>query len=424
MVRGNWCVYGGLLLEGLWMVELVLAAWGAWVAHFFGRRMARVAARPLGETFPRVAVIVPIQGLEAYTATNIQALLAQNYPHYRLIFAVESMADPVCGWLRKLAATQPAGRVDVVSAGPAQTRGQKVHNQLAAIARTTAHDEILAFMDADAKPNPNWLHALALPLTYGPHIGAVTGYRYYVPMSEHPANAVACVMNAMVGSLLGPYRRTVAWGGTMAIRRSDFFKYGVYDGWQGALSDDYVLSDYVKHKAHAKIHFVPQCLVASPAWFGWASLTEFAVRQYRITRVCAGGLWWLALAGVGLYWFTLLSSATTALIAGMDGRSWWWRPALVFVALYGLGLIRGVMLRRTGRRLLPEHWPRIQRNWFWFTLGLPAVQALTLFFLLRSAFGRRITWRGIRYEMISPTATKVLGRPGMMKGSDQEAARR
>ena len=35
---------------------------------------------------------------------------------------------------------------------------------------------------------------------------------------------------------------------------------------------------------------------------------------------------------------------------------------------------------------------------------------LLLLFIISSAFGRTITWRGIRYKLLGPTQTIVLGR--------------
>ena len=145
----------------------------AGLAQRFGFRLPRVAARPVQlDAFPRVAVILPIKGVDDDTHINIHALLDQDYPDYRLIFTVESEQDPVLAPLEKLATED--SRIEIVVAGVATHRGQKVHNQLAAVERTTAHDEVLAFMDADAKPNPGWLRALVAPLTRE-EIGATTG---------------------------------------------------------------------------------------------------------------------------------------------------------------------------------------------------------------------------------------------------------
>lgn len=391
----------------LWSTALLIALWGARVAQFFNLRMPRVVEQPLADKFPMVAVIAPIKGIDAQTPENIAALLNQDYPNYRVIFTVQSLDDPVCAVIRAAQEKATLKRMDLVVAGRATVRGQKIHNQLAAVDRTTPDDTILAFMDADAHPAPNWLHALVSMLN-SYHIGATTGYRFYVPSNAHPANSIVCVLNAIVGTLMGPYRRTVAWGGSMAIRRMDFFEFGVYDAWQGALSDDYVLTWCVKKKAHTRIHFVPQCLVATPAAFDWPKAWEFAVRQYRITRVCAGRLWLTGLAGAILYLSALISSPIAAIMLARVGSNWWIAPAVAFIGIYSLSIYRGWMVLNAARRLLPDHAVAINQARFWFTLGMPAVHVVNTTFLLAAAVGRTITWRGIRYRMQSRTKTMVL----------------
>jgi len=398
----------------VWVAALVLAIWAARLAQRFGFRLARYVHRPIvieGDTYPRVAVILPIKGVDDDTHANIESLLNQDYPEYRLIFAVESDDDPVVNILEKIATED--SRIEIVIAGLATSRGQKVHNQLAAVERTTAHDEVLAFMDADARPNPQWLRALVAPLTRE-EIGATTGYRYYVPVTAHTANKIVCVLNAQVAALLGPYRRTMAWGGSMAIRRTDFFGFGLHGLWQHALSDDFVLTYCVKRQAKSKIHFVAQCLVASEANFNWASLFEFAVRQYRITKVCAPLVWITAILGALTYLtafgYTLFNSIYGFFhytganpIIGYDHTN----QIAMFLTLYGVSALRGYMLVRGGQNLLPEHRTPIGSALLWATFGMPWCYVINLLALVGSAFGRTIVWRGIAYDMTSRTHTIV-----------------
>jgi cellulose synthase/poly-beta-1,6-N-acetylglucosamine synthase-like glycosyltransferase len=393
----------------VWLAALVLAIWAVRIGQRFGVRLPRkIVAQREAEGYPRVAVILPIKGVDDDTHHNIRALLDQEYPGYRLIFVVESDEDPVVGLLEKIA--QEESRVEIVVAGLSENRGQKVHNQLAGVERTTEGDEILAFMDADAKPGPHWLHNLIMPLTYGEHIGATTGYRYYIPVTPHTANKIVSVLNAMVGALLGPYRRTFAWGGSMAIRRKDFFGYGLHDLWQGALSDDYVLSYCVKNVAKRKIQFVAQCLVASDANFNWASLFEFAVRQYRITKVCAPWVWCTAVGGATLY----LAAFTYTLFNVIYGFSFphplqgeHLRQMGMFASLYGISMLRGHLLVLGGQRMLPEHKNAIGSTKLWATIGLPWCYVINLVALVGSGFGRTIVWRGVTYRMVSRLKTEV-----------------
>jgi len=342
------------------------------------------------------------------THANIQALLDQDYPEYRLIFTLESDEDPAVNLLEKMATED--SRIEIVIAGLASERGQKIHNQLAAAARTNERDEVFAFMDADARPGTNWLRALVAPLTRD-EIGATTGYRYYVPVTEHTANKIVSVLNAQVAALFGPYRRTHAWGGSMAIRRVDFYRWGLHSLWQHALSDDYVLSYCVKSKAKSKIHFVAQCLVASEANFNWASLFEFAVRQYRITKVCAPMVWFTALGGATLYLtafsYTLFNAIYLFFKPGMMFSQEHIRQIAMFGILYITSMIRGYLLVEGGERLLPEHRAVILSTRFWATVGMPWCFVINFMALVGAGFGRTIVWRGIAYTMTSRTETIV-----------------
>ncbi len=403
-------VTASFYLFWVWATALLLAIWGARVAQRFGIRLPRMATKPVEPPqdghYPRVAVILPIKGVDDDTHVNIQALLDQDYPDYRLIFAVESDDDPVVNLLEKIATED--SRIEIVVAGLATNRGQKVHNQLAAIERTTAEDQVLAFLDADAKPSAHWLRALVAPLSRE-EIGATTGYRYYVPVTDHTANKIVSILNAQVAALFGPYRRTLAWGGSMAIRRADFFGFGLHGMWQHALSDDYVLSYCVKTKAKSRVHFVAQCLVASEANFNWASLFEFAVRQYRITKVCASWVWITAIGGALIY-LTAFCYTLFNVIYGFIYRQ---NPhehinqIAMFLTLYGTSMLRGYLLVRGGQLLLPEHKQAIRSAMLWATLGMPWCFLINLLALVGAAFGRTIVWRGIAYHMVSRTHTVV-----------------
>ncbi len=393
----------------LWVVELVLVFWALRVAQFFVYRMGRVVRDPLVPIDVPVAVILPVKGADASTRANIEKLLNQKYPRVRFIFSVQSAQDAVCPVIHSLIEQYPDKNIRMVIAGDTAHRSQKIHNQLAAVGQTTVEDRFLAFIDADASPSPHWLHALLIPLTY-PHISATTGYRFYVPQQQSAANGVLSASNAIVAAMLGPYRRTVAWGGSMAMSRERFFSFGIYDAWQNALSDDYVLSYQVKKHAGERIHFVPQCMVASPADMSWGTLLEFAIRQYRITRCCATRLWLTATAG-GLVYFTALVMAVLLTIHPIGVWShgpYRWCPPGVLVLVWGGSAIRGWFLMQAGTILLPDHKSAIKGCWLWFTLLFPVVLAFNLVCLLLAGLGKTVTWRGITYKMIGRNQTQIV----------------
>ncbi len=211
------------------------------------------------------------RGIEHDLEENVQAILAQDYRDYEVIFVTESENDPAHGVLARL--LKQRRRLSpptwMVVAGEAKNRGQKVHNLLAALDTLGSIDrrvEALVFADSDMRPPRNWLAELVAPLG-DRQVGATTGYRWYLPSNEggDPAQSFASVLlsvwNSSALALLGE-RSGFAWGGSTAILRENFDEIGVKERWQGALSDDYVLTSAV-HEHGQRIKFVPECLVAS-----------------------------------------------------------------------------------------------------------------------------------------------------------------
>jgi ceramide glucosyltransferase len=89
-------------------------------------------------------------------------------------------------------------------------------------------------------------------------------------------------------------------------------------------------------------------------------------------------------------------------------------PSLQILALILLPVIlaamRGVLRLVAAIDLLPE-WRRqlLAYAWAW-TLLAPLVPFVYLYNSLVAAFSRKITWRGIRYELVSPRQTRILVR--------------
>jgi hypothetical protein len=59
--------------------------------------------------------------------------------------------------------------------------------------------------------------------------------------------------------------------------------------------------------------------------------------------------------------------------------------------------------------LMPEHAEQLRRTWWSPTLQAALAPWLMALAFLLSARTRRMTWRGVRYELRSPWETRVLG---------------
>jgi ceramide glucosyltransferase len=356
-----------------------------------GLRNARYAVSYASPEGPagRVIVFCPVKGLEAGLDGNVRSLQTQRHPDYRVVFLVDEPEDPAVRVLEAAGAeVWPGGRSDRCS--------QKVHNLLRGIDRFGPEADIWVFADADARFPPDWLEQLIAPLTDS-HVGASTGYRWYVPDAESPASLVRSAWNATVAGFLGPHENNFVWGGSMAIRRDVFVGAGIGRLWERAVSDDYALT-YGVRRHGLRIAYVPPCLVPSYGAIGWRELLEFTTRQIRITRVYAPRIWRVSFVSYTLFNLTFLWMSVLILA----GRWWLLGP---WLAVYGLATLRSEVRRRAVRHAISH--PSLEtRRWF-YRLATPLVALLYQVNFVLSALSRRIVWKDVVYRMISPEETQV-----------------
>jgi cellulose synthase/poly-beta-1,6-N-acetylglucosamine synthase-like glycosyltransferase len=392
-----------LCLAGLLQSALMLLH--AWEHRRYHR--SRLAAELDVGNLPRVTLFVPCKGQDAGMEANLRALFTQRYEPLELCFLVESDRDESVAAIRRLQGEYPAVDSRLVFTGIAADCGQKVHNLIRGTQSLPPGSGILAFVDSDACPHPDWLARLVARLQSG-KFAVATGYRWYVPVRPTLANRVLSAINNTVVSVMGPHGFNLVWGGAWAIRTDDFAKIGLPDAWRGSLSDDLVVSRLV-HESHLKVAYEPHGLVRSPADFSWRALAEFLRRQYLVARVYAPTWWRFAALSAGLTNAIFWSLAGLALwCARTDGP---WPIALLGLACcYGGGALRNAISARAVRPFVDVTdgvYAQVATINIW---GWPVVSLITGLGLLASAIGRTIVWRGIRYVLVSPRETTILGR--------------
>ena len=358
---------------------------------------------------PSATVFVPCRGLDQGLGENLRALFAQHYPAYELIFVSDRADDPalaVAEGVRRETAGESVARARAVVAGPASECGQKVHNLRAAVGEADPASEVFVFVDTDARPHPGWLRALVSPLA-DESVGAATGYRWFLPVRGGLGSHLRSVWNASIASALGPDgRRNFCWGGSTAIRRETFERLDVYGRWRGALSDDFALTR-VLHEAGLPVRFVPACLTASLEDCGVRSLLEFTTRQLKITRVYAPHLWRFVLVSNLLFVVVFFGGMLLTAVRAALGLGYAWTLAVV-CAVFLLGMWKAFFRLRAVALALEDYHAELRAGlWAHLTLW-PLTAALFLYNAAAAALSRRIDWRGIRYELKSPTETVII----------------
>ncbi len=393
MIAGAFALFQGSLL--------LLFAWEQARYH----RGRAVSPLPTGD-FPAVRLIVPCRGVDPQMEDNLRALFELRYPRLEFCFVVETLRDSAVEIIRRL---QSSTRVDcrIVEAGLAVDTGQKVHNLIAACRLPRGDRDVLAFVDSDARPHPDWLSRLTQRLA-GLKYAVVTGYRWYEPVhGDWPSRLVSAINNIVIG-LLGPHGFNLVWGGAWAIRGEVFDQLGLPDAWRGSLSDDLIISRLVR-KANLRVAYEPHALVTSPAVFTWNSGGEFLRRQFLVVRNYVPRWWHFGFWG-GLFGQLTLWGLATAAVVGVGASSNHGIPALLSGVVYLLGVCRwGLSLSavRPFIRVSDASFRSVSRINIW---AWPLVSLATWGALLSAAFGRTIVWRGIRYSMDAPNRTRILNR--------------
>lgn len=385
-----------------WMVAAALAAfqfgflsWGLWENFRFGRARRRKSWPREHE--PRVALLAPCKGLDIGLEDNLRPLLEQEYANYTLTFVVESGDDPACDSLRRLMAKYPRIETHLIIAGIATDCGQKVHNLLAATAELPTDVEVLAFVDSDARPRPDWLRRLIARLPED-RIGAVTGYRWFVPTAGGAEQCLLYGINTTVASGFGPGGHHLIWGGSWAIRRDLFDRLQLRHAWRGTISDDLVATR-VMHRAGLRVEFEPVSMVTSPVGGGWPQTLEFIRRQYIIARTYAFSWWLLALAGTTVPVVTFWGGLAALGVGLWRGAEWAWLPAAVCPVYYLGTLVRGYQ-RWVLARLYVREPSSLMKRLAWIDIWTgPLVTLANWLIILSSTFGRRLVWRGIGYRL-------------------------
>lgn len=371
--------------------------------NFFKTELAKTPS----QFTPFASVIAPCKGIDNELRENLSALLSQEYPDYEIVFVVDDETDAAVPVIRE-SMSNNSRPSRLVIAPKTTSSSQKVENLREAVLHAEDISEVLVFVDSDARPGRNWLRDLIAPLA-DEKIGAATGYRWFISPSANFASEMLSVWNASIASSLGPnLKSNFCWGGSTAIRRDVFEKLDIRERWRGTLSDDFTVTRAVK-EAGMSVFFVPQALSPSIENFSLSGLVEFTTRQMKITRVYSPDLWIAAFIGSGI--FNLVFIWGIAIIIYRlfyGGRIWPAAAALVLVSAFSVG--KSWLRSKAVKLVLKDHGAELSRQSFWQNTLWALSPALFFFNAAAAALSRKITWRGITYELKSPSETVILER--------------
>jgi cellulose synthase/poly-beta-1,6-N-acetylglucosamine synthase-like glycosyltransferase len=388
-----------------------------------------------------VSVILPCKGLDPGFAENIRKLLQQDYfdketnkPNFEVIFAVAETNDPAYSVLKEICNTSEAIRTKLVVAGIDKRRAQKVNNQLAALKEVSAETNVFVFVDSDVIARSDFLKYLVSHLQ-DDSVGATTGYRFYIPFGVGCASLIRAIWNRMSAWEMANPSYSFAWGGAMAITKKNFEKAHIYESWERSCDDDLALTTAVKDLG-LEVRFVPQCLVFTQGDGTATEIIEWTNRQLILTKVYYPKLWRKAIYRAVILTAWLLGVLATACVTAMTPNNAHYQTLIAGLLLIPIEFVFLLRAQKLWRRVLldeGEHPVKLASSGnlqtadidasaaeiaslskayddsFWkFTLALPLAHLILPWMTLYSIITNRIRWRGIDYELRSPTETVTI----------------
>ena len=371
---------------------------------FLYTRRERNTKRP--DYTPKVAIIAPHYGWDAETEEHAKGVLRQEYDgEYEVFFVTHQKADSGhdVSYPHLCQIAEPHSNVHVLLAPNIIDndlgRSQKVQNLLTAIETLPDDIEVIAFVDADVAIQKDWLTLLVNPLQE-PEIGTTVGGRFYFPQSWNIAAFAESIWVNFQMSFQGDHLHTMVWGGSNAFRREMLEKAQILQRWEQATIEDLNTTLAMRDTKH-KIHFVPDCVaVTRTADRTWRQIVEFTNRQMIMTFHM--GLWvqWLVSLVVCLPKGLCVVGSIPFLFHRRE------LLPIVFIPF-----LEAISYRLFSKNL--PHWlqdmPNVKQ-----TIGISSYVASAGIFLaglnaVYAVFQRKITWGGVRYEILSATKCKVLG---------------
>lgn len=363
----------------------------------------RRTAPPAVAAQGRAVLILPlardVPGLDELFDT----LAAQTLPPARLIVAVEDRNDPAAHGVAALAPLLPFP-VQIVAAGRHDGRGQKNTNLMAALAHVPPGTEAVVMLDADIRPPPWWLSALATPVLRG-DADLVTGYRWLLPGGARGGLAAQLWAGLDRGFALMPKPRALgfAWGGSLAIAPAALARMDLPRRLGGTISDDLTIGAAAVALG-LRVLRRRALLLATPAEGGPREILGFAVRQFRILRLYRPAWWTLGAGATVVALLAWLALAAQALLGSA--------AALVVLGVgMAVGLVRILAQRRVAAILgLPRDPPGTALVQAALAALPPVVECFAAILFACSLHARFIRWRHVDYAVDAPDRIRVVAR--------------
>jgi len=327
---------------------------------------------------PPVTVLKPLCGADAGLRDNLASFFEQDYPHFELLFGVQSPADPAIAVVEELRQRHPRVPCRLVVHDDDRAANPKVRNLRGMIGH--GRHDLLLVSDSNVRAPDHYLRDMVRTLRAdgtGDPVGLVTNV--FAGADEDGLGAALenvqlngfCAAGATLPTRFGS---AAVVGKSMLFSRSRFEALGGFQRVADLLAEDYVMGKMFQHAGY-RVRIAPTVLTNVTTGM---SVLAFLRRHQR----------WAMLRWRLLPVAFLLEPLTSPLAvlpwAWLALGSW----AMVWVALL-------LVLRDVGGWVALRGW---HRAWIPALLA-PLRELFVLAVWLRAPLKRHVTWRGTRIRV-------------------------
>lgn len=325
-----------------------------------------------------VTLLKPLHGDEPLLEQALASVCAQDYPHFQIVFGVQSHADPAIAVVRRLQ-QRFAGRDIVLVIDPTQHgRNRKISNLINML--PSARHDLLLIADSDLHCRPDYLERVVAAFA-SPEIGLVTTlYAGLAANASLAARLGASAINHgfLPGALLSrDLARQDCLGATMALRRETLAAAGGLHALVDHLADDNVLGELVRRRG-LRIRIAATVPATTVPESRLAPLFTHELRWSRTILSLVPVQFALSSIQFPLFW--------SALAIALSGAAWW--SLLLFAATWlARARVAGAIDAALGLVAAGHASPAP-------ALLLPLRDALSMAVLLASYASDKVEWRG------------------------------
>ncbi|QEG23853.1 glycosyltransferase [Mariniblastus fucicola] len=351
------------------------------------------------ENFPKAAIILCLRGHEESTPECIAELIGQDYPDYQLHIAFDSPDDPAAKQVEDFFESHNSN-VHLHFFEPQADCSYKCSGIVHVLDQLSDDVEIVAFCDGDAIVDVNWLRDLAIPMMQDASIGATTGNRWFAPYNHSIGALIRKHWNAAAVVQMQAY--DIAWGGSMAVRKSTIERCNLREHWQTTFCEDTVITNLMKQQG-LRLHRVPNLVVENREATTLSDCFEWIARQLLTVRLHHPG-WPLVLGhGVATGLATIVAPIAAVLMFATGytfaGRSvfiiWMVYQILNLVLLWVIERCNLAAIAQRNASEVVQSAPSSDMS----LLALPGVQILHPLAVLKAFFMSTVKWRGVTYAI-------------------------